>query len=315
VDVDVEYAEAHLALGRALVSLRRFGEAEARLRQALELDRDREEAAGWFEVFEGAGLDGLIAKGLGTPYSPGKRTMLKLKHARTADAVVAGWRAFKQPGPDGQAVVGSLLLGLYDGTGRLQHIGVAASFPMARRVELLDELEPYDAVDDPSHPWAAWAQAQAAGRLPGAVSRWTGGKDLSFVPLRPDLVVEVAYDQMEGDRLRHTARFLRWRPDREAASCTYDQLERPVRYDLDAAILGLTSGPPSSPSLNILRPPAVEVAVLVDAQWRRRGPWRMSATRRWVICSTASRVRSSITGSRLEPGEASARRPRRRGQR
>ena len=232
--LDTPYVDRRAQLVAAVAAA--SGAAATTLRTT-PMTRDRDEAAGWFEVFEGAGLDGLIAKGLDTPYSPGKRTMLKLKHARTADAVVAGWRPFKQPGPDGQAVVGSLLLGLYDDAGRLQHIGVAASFPMARRVELVSELAPYDAVDDPSHPWAAWAQAQAAGRLPGAVSRWTGGKDLSFVPLRPDLVVEVAYDQMEGDRLRHTARFLRWRPDREAASCTYDQLERPVRYDLEG-ILG-----------------------------------------------------------------------------
>ncbi len=204
------------------------------------LTRDPVQAARWFDVFEGAGLDGLVCKGLGTPYTPGSRTMLKLKHARTADAVVAAWRAYKQPGPDGQPVVGSLLLGLYDDAGTLHHIGVAASFPMARRAELAAELAALEAGPDDDHPWAGWADAMAheGTRLPGAVSRWTGGKDLSFRPLRPERVVEVAYDQMEGSRLRHTARFVRWRPDREPRSCTYDQLDRPVRYDLAQILPG-----------------------------------------------------------------------------
>jgi ATP-dependent DNA ligase len=130
--------------------------------------------------------------------------------------------------------VGSLLLGLYDDTGRLQHVGVSASFPMARRSELVDELAPYRLAEGDAHPWSGWAEAQAhtEGRLPGAVSRWNAKKDLSFVAIRPELVVEVAYDHMEGTRFRHTAQFRRWRTDRDPASCTYDQLESPVRYDL-----------------------------------------------------------------------------------
>ncbi len=183
----------------------------------------------WFGMFEGAGLDGVVAKPLDSPYGPNKRTMFKVKHERTADCVIAGFRWHKS-GP----VVGSLLLGLYDEADRLQHIGVTASFPMARRKELVDELEPYALTDSQEHPWSEWADAQAheKGRLPGAVSRWNATKDLSFVPLRPELVVEVAYDHMEGTRLRHTAQFRRWRPDRDPATCTYEQLDTPVRFDL-----------------------------------------------------------------------------------
>ena len=183
----------------------------------------------WFEVFEGAGLDGVVAKPLDAPYQPDVRAMLKIKHERTADCVVAGYRWHKSG-----KVVGSLLLGLYADDGRLQHVGVSASFPMKRRAELVTELEPYAVDDLTGHPWAEWAEASAheAGRLPGAVSRWNAKKDLSWVPLRPDLVVEVGYDHMEGTRFRHTAQFKRWRPDREPRSCTYEQLERPVRFDL-----------------------------------------------------------------------------------
>jgi ATP-dependent DNA ligase len=190
---------------------------------------DPEVARDWFGRFEGAGLDGVVAKPLDAPYGEGKRTMLKVKHLRTADCVVAGYRWHKS-GP----IVGSLLLGLYDEEGSLQHVGVTASFTMKRRAELLDELAAYAVEDASGHPWAAWAEAEAHGkdRLPGAVSRWNAKKDLSWVPLRPDLVVEVAYDHMEGTRFRHTAQWRRWRPDREPASCTYDQLERPVRFDL-----------------------------------------------------------------------------------
>jgi ATP-dependent DNA ligase len=187
----------------------------------------------WFEVFEGAGLDGVIAKSRGGTYQPDVRAMYKIKHERTADCVVAGYRWHKSGG-----VVGSLLLGLYDDTGALQHVGVSASFPMKRRAELVQELAPY-AEDIGGHPWAAWAEAeaQASGRLPGAVSRWNSKKDLSWVALRPELVVEVAYDHMEGTRFRHTAQWRRWRPDREPESCTYEQLDRPVRFNL-AEILG-----------------------------------------------------------------------------
>jgi ATP-dependent DNA ligase len=183
----------------------------------------------WFEVFEGAGLDGVIAKPRSGTYQSDVRAMLKIKHERTADCVVAGYRWHKSGG-----VVGSLLLGMYDDAGALQHVGVSASFPMKRRAELVDELAPYAVAEIAGHPWAAWAEAdaQAAGRLPGAVSRWNAKKDLSWVPLRPELVVEVAYDHMEGTRFRHTAQWRRWRPDREPESCTFAQLERPVRFDL-----------------------------------------------------------------------------------
>ncbi|MFG2638318.1 ATP-dependent DNA ligase [Streptomyces sp. NPDC048362] len=189
----------------------------------------------WFEWFEGAGLDGVVAKPLTLRYRQDERAMFKIKHERTADVVVAGYRLHKS-GP----VVGSLLLGLYDERGALQHVGVAAAFPMKRRAELIEELEPLRMDDVTGHPWAAWSDeaAHESARLPGAPSRWSGKKDLSWVPLRPERVAEVAYDHMEnGQRFRHTARFRRWRPDRTAESCTYTQLEEPVRYDL-AEILG-----------------------------------------------------------------------------
>jgi ATP-dependent DNA ligase len=199
---------------------------------------DLELAREWFGVFEGAGLDGVVAKPLDGVYLPDKRTMFKVKHERTADCVVAGFRWYKSA-----PVVGSLLLGLFDDTGGMQHVGVAASFSMARRRTLLDELEPYRTEDLAAHPWGAWAQEQAhaSGRLPGATSRWNAGKDLSWVPLRPELVCEVAYERMEGTRFRHTTRFRRWRPDRDPAGCDFDQLERPVRYRL-ADVLGGPTG-------------------------------------------------------------------------
>jgi len=186
-------------------------------------------AKDWFEQFEGAGLDGIVAKPFDVPYQPGQRAMFKIKHERTADCVVAGYRWHKT-GP----VVGSLLLGLYNSTGALQHVGVAASFPMARRAELVKELAPYKLESFEGHPWAEWAQAEAheAGRLPGGLSRWNSKKDLSWVPLRPELVCEVSYEHMEGTRFRHTAQFRRWRPDRDPASCTYAQLEETVKFDL-----------------------------------------------------------------------------------
>ncbi len=199
---------------------------------------DLETARGWFEVFEGAGLDGLIAKPADIKYAPNKRLMYKIKHARTADCVVAGFRYHKTG-----EIVGSLLLGLFDDEGRLHHVGVSASFSAARRKELLDELAPLREGARDSHPWLEWlegvdAAAAAGQRIPGGVSRWTGGKDLSWEPLRPELVVEVAYDAMEGDRFRHTAQFRRWRPDRTPESCTYDQLERPLRFDVDEVLAG-----------------------------------------------------------------------------
>ncbi|MET8583223.1 ATP-dependent DNA ligase [Streptomyces collinus] len=196
---------------------------------------DAELARRWFEQYEGAGLDGVVAKPLTLRYLQDERAMFKIKHERTADVVVAGYR-FHKSGP----VVGSLLLGLYDDRGALQHVGVSAAFPMKRRAELIEELEPLRMEEVSGHPWAAWGEeaAHETARLPGAPSRWSGKKDLSWVPLRPERVAEVAYDHMEnGARFRHTARFRRWRPDRTAQSCTYAQLEEPVRYDL-GEILG-----------------------------------------------------------------------------
>jgi ATP-dependent DNA ligase len=186
-------------------------------------------AEDWFSQFEGAGLDGVVAKPLDIPYRPDERLMVKVKHERTADCVLAGFR-FHTSGP----VVGSLLLGLYDSAGRLQHVGVCSAFPMRRRRELLAELEPLRMPFTEGHPWAEWAseEAYASDRMPGAPSRWTGKKDLSWVPLRPELVCEVAYDHMQSGRFRHTAQFRRWRPDRDPVSCTYAQLEEPVGYDL-----------------------------------------------------------------------------------
>ncbi|QMU77813.1 ATP-dependent DNA ligase [Streptacidiphilus sp. PB12-B1b] len=200
---------------------------------------DRELAEEWFSVFEGAGLDGVMAKPLDLPYRPDQRLMVKVKHERTADCVVAGYREHKS-GP----VVGSLLLGLYDAAGRLQHVGVCASFPMRRRQELVEGLAPLR-IGLADHPWADWAdeQAHASGRMPGGPSRWSGGKDLAWVPLRPELVAEVAYDHMQGDRFRHTTQFRRWRPDREPSGCGYAQLEEPVRYDLSDVL-----APPGGPA-------------------------------------------------------------------
>lgn len=198
---------------------------------------DIDMAQSWFEQYEGAGLDGVIAKPLTVHYLQDERAMFKIKHERTADVVVAGYR-FHKSGP----IVGSLLLGLYDDTGALQHVGVSAAFPMKRRAELVEELEPLRMPDVSGHPWAAWSDeaAHETARLPGAPSRWSGKKDLSWVPLRPERVAEVAYDHMEnGVRFRHTARFRRWRPDRTPESCTYGQLEEPVRYDLDEILGGV----------------------------------------------------------------------------
>jgi ATP-dependent DNA ligase len=185
----------------------------------------------WFQIFEGAGLDGLIAKPADIPYAPGKRLMFKVKHARTADVVVAGFRWHKS-GP----VVGSLLLGLYDDTGTLHHVGVSASFTATRRAELLDELAPYRG-DTTGHPWIH-GDHESGQRIPGGPSRWSGTKNLEWEPLRPELVVEVAYDAMEGDRFRHTAQFVRWRPDRDPRSCGYDQLDRPIRFDVNEVLKG-----------------------------------------------------------------------------
>jgi ATP-dependent DNA ligase len=197
---------------------------------------DAEKAEEWFGQFEGAGLDGVVAKAMTSAYEPGARAMLKIKHERTADVVVAGYRLHKKSTP-GHPLLGSLLLALYDANGSLQHIGVSAAFSESRRAELVEELAPLRIPAD-RHPWADWAEAEAAGRRPGAQSRWNAGKDLSWEPLDPVLVVEVAYDHMEGSRFRHTAQFKRWRPDRTPESCTYEQLEEPVSYDLEE-VLGL----------------------------------------------------------------------------
>ena len=181
----------------------------------------------WFEVFEGAGLDGVIGKRAHEAYAPGKRTMAKIKHARTADCVVAGFRWHKN-GPG--TLIGSLMLGLYNDAGDLQSVGVTASFTMAKRAELVEVLAPYRTGGMEDHPWRDWAQAEATAieqgrRLPGATSRWNRGKDLSWEPLRPELVCEVAFDHLQGDRFRHGTTFRRWRPDRSPADCRYDQLE------------------------------------------------------------------------------------------
>jgi ATP-dependent DNA ligase len=201
---------------------------------------DAAEAARWFEQFEGAGLDGIVAKPLAGRYQPNVRSMVKVKHARTADVVVAGYRLHKSSSGS-RPLVGSLLLGLHDDEGALRPVGVAASFTEAKRAQLHELLQPYVTGPDDDHPWGAWSQLSANGeRRQGQTSRWNAGKDLSFVPLRPELVAEVGYDHMEGSRFRHTAQFRRWREDRDPASCGYDQLEEPVRYDL-ADVLGAAS--------------------------------------------------------------------------
>ena len=192
--------------------------------------RDRKLALDWLRHFEGAGLDGVIAKPAGLAYMPGKRAMIKVKHARTAECVVAGFRWYKGGGKD---AVGSLLLGLYDDSGALQHVGVTSSFSMAMRRQLAKELAPLrkDAMAD--HPWREWAQAGGESqRMPGAQSRWSAGKDLSWEPLRVERVCEVKYDHMQGDRFRHAAIFLRWRPDKPPRECTYEQLEVTPAYEL-----------------------------------------------------------------------------------
>jgi ATP-dependent DNA ligase len=203
------------------------------------ITRDRALAAEWFRRFEGAGLDGVIAKPEHGPYQPGRRAMLKLKHARTADCVVAGFRWHK----DGVGIVGSLLLGLYDDDGTLHHVGVTSSFTMARRHALAAELEPLRAGALAAHPWRDWARAMDdAQRMPGAKSRWNAGKDLSWEPLRIERVCEVKYDHLQGRRFRHATTFVRWRPDKRPEDCRYDQLEVTPPYEL-AAIFGAARPP------------------------------------------------------------------------
>jgi ATP-dependent DNA ligase len=198
--------------------------------------RDADLAREWFERFEGAGLDGVMAKPLDAPYQPGKRTMFKIKHTRTADCVVAGFRWHKN---GRQTHVGSLLLGLFDDGGALHHVGVTSSFAWPRRAELAAELAPLREGAMEEHPWAEWAEWAAQGsadasgtRLPGATSRWNRGKDLSWEPLRIERVCEVAYDHLQGDRFRHATTFRRWRPDKQPADCRYDQLESRPAYEL-----------------------------------------------------------------------------------
>jgi ATP-dependent DNA ligase len=188
--------------------------------------RDAALAQTWFQTFEGAGLDGVVAKPLAGKYRPGERTMVKIKHERTADAVVGGYRLHKS-GP----VVGSLMLGLYGADGVLNYVGGASAFTMARRAALVDELAPLLLEEGQPHPWLDVPEDDEH-RRPGTLHRWNAGKDTSFIPLRPELVCEVRYDQLQADRFRHNARFVRWRPDRDARSCSYDQLDVPTAYDL-----------------------------------------------------------------------------------
>ena len=187
---------------------------------------DRATASDWFRRFEGAGLDGVMAKPPDGKYEPNKRVMFKVKHDRDCDCVVAGFRWHKNAD---QEAVGSLLLGLFNDAGELEHVGVCASFSLAKRRELVDFLAPYRAHALHDHPWRSWAEQAAGGaettRMPGGKSRWSQGKDLSWEPLRPELVVEVAYDHMQGGRFRHTAQFRRWRSDKSPEACTYAQLE------------------------------------------------------------------------------------------
>jgi ATP-dependent DNA ligase len=196
------------------------------------MTRDRNVAVDWLSRFEGAGLDGVIAKPEHGTYEPGKRAMIKVKHARTADCVVAGFRWHKN-GP--RTLVGSLLLGLYDDKGHLHHVGVTSAFSMAMRRELVTELEPLRDRALDGHPWREWADAMNDGttRLPGGQSRWSAGKDLSWEALRIERVCEVKYDHMQGDRFRHAAIFLRWRFDKQPAECRYDQLEVATAFELE----------------------------------------------------------------------------------
>lgn len=205
--------------------------------------RSPEQARDWFQRFEGAGLDGVVAKPEDLPYLAGQRVMLKVKHQRTADCVVAGFRWHVN-----EETVGSLLLGLYDEKGVLQHVGVTASFTAGRRRELVGEVEPHrSGAEAADHPWLTAAKIDSPSRGPGTPSRWTGKRDLSFEPLRPELVCEVAYDHLQGDRFRHGTTFLRWRPDRDPLSCTYQQLEVTVPAEV-AEIFAAATGSLAKPT-------------------------------------------------------------------
>jgi len=240
-----------LALGDDDLRTTPQGERRSRLEEAFSAveppvrltpaTRDRATAADWFDRFEGAGLDGVIAKRLDASYQPGKRAMLKIKHQRTADCVVAGFRWHKN-GPGTH--VGSLLLGIFDDEGKLHHVGITSSFTWDKRAALVEVLEPLRENANEGHPWQEWADwasmgaADASGqRLPGATSRWNRGKDLSWEALRPERVVEVAYDHLQGDRFRHATTFKRWRPDKQPADCRYDQLEETPAFEI-ARIFG-----------------------------------------------------------------------------
>lgn len=239
-----------LALGDEDLTRRPFTERRALLEQALAPSQapvhltpattDPDVAQQWFEIFEGAGLDGVVGKPLDGRYEPDKRTMFKIKHVRTADCVLAGLRWHKTS-TEANPLVGSMLLGLYQ-DGRLQHVGVIGAFTAARRAELVEELAPLMMADGEDHPWQEWSNAEAhqGQRLPGNVSRWNATKDLSFVPLRPERVLECKYEHMEGTRFRHLAHFVRWRPDREPESCTYEQLDHPVQFALNDIVAGLS---------------------------------------------------------------------------
>ena len=227
-----------LALGDEDLRGRPFRERRAAMEKALSrvgppvhltpATTDRAVAEDWFDRFEGAGLDGVVAKPLDLPYRENERVMAKVKHERTADCVVAGFRWHKSGG-----IVGSLLLGLFDEAGTLHHVGVTASFTMARRKELVDEIAPLRMDDPKGHPWAEWAQAEMeSGRMPGAGNRWNAKKDMSWQPLRPERVCEVAYDHLQGDRFRHATTFRRWRPDRTPETCTYAQLDTAAPAEL-----------------------------------------------------------------------------------
>ena len=225
--------------GRSIMELAQ-GERRTRLERLLgqaakpvyltPVTRDRALAQDWLQRFEGAGLDGVMAKPEAGPYLPGKRAMLKIKHARTADCVVAGFRWYR----DTQDAVGSLLLGLYDDAGVLHHAGVTSAFTMAMRKQLAEELAPLRKNALKDHPWKDWASAgDTATRMPGGQSRWSAGKDLTWEALRPERVCEVKYDHLQGDRFRHAAVFLRWRPDKPPADCRYDQLEVATAFELE----------------------------------------------------------------------------------
>ncbi len=242
-----------LALGDDDYTGRPFAERRAALEQTLAevqapihltpTTTDLDVANRWFVELEGAHLDGVIAKPLDGTYQPDKRVMFKIKHVRTADCVLAGFRWHKTS-TEAAPLVGSLLLGLYNDEHKLQHVGVVGAFTAARRAELVAELEPLRLGDGDAHPWQEWASAEAhqGQRLPGNVSRWNATKDLSFVPLRPERVLEVKYEHMEGTRFRHLAHFVRWREDRTPESCTYEQLEQPLTFALDDIVAGLGRG-------------------------------------------------------------------------